>query len=229
MPLTLPEGRHGFLYRFDIEASPERIASLVASEGAFRRRAARPRRGASPPTIPSTVLVLLGGLAWRRSRCCAALRNHVLQIRPHYNAETVNGVLLRNIRWPCALFRSFKARFDPKVTDGRAAAMAEAEAGVKKAMTRWAAWPTTRSCAPSTTSSAPRCARTSTSSRRGRCWPSRWTAARSRACPRRARCSRSTSTRGSWRASTCAAARSRAAASAGATATTTSAPKSWAS
>ena len=41
------------------------------------------------------------------------LRNHLLQIRTHYNAETVNGVLLRNSAAAGALFRAFAARFDP--------------------------------------------------------------------------------------------------------------------
>ena len=46
------------------------------------------------------------------------LRNHLLQIRPHYNAETVNGVLLRNSAVAAALFRAF-AR--PLRSRGRAA------------------------------------------------------------------------------------------------------------
>ena len=41
------------------------------------------------------------------------LRNHLLQIRTHYNAETVNGVLLRNSVAAGALYRAFAARFDP--------------------------------------------------------------------------------------------------------------------
>jgi glutamate dehydrogenase len=134
VPLTLPEGRRGFLYRFDIEASPERIASLVASEERFAKalRALDEERSTDDPL---NGLILLGGLAWQQVEVLRGVRNHVLQIRPHYNAETVNGVLLRNHPVAVALFRSFEARFDPKVTGERPAAMAEAGAGVKKAMT----------------------------------------------------------------------------------------------
>ena len=45
---------------------------------------------------PLNGLILLGGLAWQQVEVLRTVRNHLLQIRPHYNAETVNGVLLRN-------------------------------------------------------------------------------------------------------------------------------------
>jgi NAD-specific glutamate dehydrogenase len=41
-------------------------------------------------------LVLSAGLSWREVEVLRTLRNHLLQIRTHYNVETVNGVLLRN-------------------------------------------------------------------------------------------------------------------------------------
>src|SRR6185503_16542327 len=62
------------------------------------------------------------------------LRNHLLQIRPYYNVETVNGVLLRNSAVAAALWRSFAARFDPALPGDRAALMAEAEKGVRTAL-----------------------------------------------------------------------------------------------
>ena len=118
VPLTLPEGRRGFLYRFDVEAAPDRIASLVASEERFAKalRALDEERATDDPL---NGLILLGGLAWQQVEVLRTVRNHVLQIRPHYNAETVNGVLLRNHPVAVALFRSFKARFDPRAP-GRA-------------------------------------------------------------------------------------------------------------
>ena len=47
------------------------------------------------------------------------LRNHLLQIRTHYNAETVNGVLIRNSAAAAALFRAFPPASTPG--PGRAA------------------------------------------------------------------------------------------------------------
>jgi glutamate dehydrogenase len=133
VPLALPEGRRGFLYRFDLEATTERIASLVAKEERFAKalRALDEERATDDPL---NGLILLGGLAWQQVEVLRTVRNHLLQIRPHYNAETVNGVLLRNSVVAVALVRSFEARFDPRLTGDRAAAMAEAEAGVKKAL-----------------------------------------------------------------------------------------------
>ena len=71
-------------------------------------------RRSGRPTIRSTALVLREGLTGARSRCCARFRNHLLQIRPNYNAETVNGVLLRNsARGRAPSSTTFAARFDP--------------------------------------------------------------------------------------------------------------------
>ena len=53
---------------------------------------------------------------------------------PHYNAETVNGVLLRNAPAVGALFRAFGARFDPAIVDDRVVAMEEARAGMSRAL-----------------------------------------------------------------------------------------------
>jgi len=133
VPLLLPEGKRGFLYRFDIEAGTERIASLVASEERFAKalRALDEERATDDPL---NGLILLGKLSWQQVEVLRTVRNHLLQIRPHYNAETVNSVLLRNSPVAVALFRSFQPRFDPRLTGERAAVMAEADAGVKKAL-----------------------------------------------------------------------------------------------
>ncbi|HUG52177.1 MAG TPA: NAD-glutamate dehydrogenase domain-containing protein [Vicinamibacteria bacterium] len=133
VPLALPEGRRGFLYRFDLEAATEIIASLVTNEERFAKalRALDEERATDDPL---NELILLGGMAWQQVEVLRTVRNHILQIRPHYNVETVNGVLLRNRRVAVALHRSFDARFDPRLEGDRAEAMAAAQAGVKKAM-----------------------------------------------------------------------------------------------
>ena len=74
---------------------------------------------------PLNGLVLMEGLTWRAVEVLRTLRNHLLQIRPVYNAETVNGVMLRNSKAAAALYRQFAARFDPSFQGQREAAMAD--------------------------------------------------------------------------------------------------------
>lgn len=133
MPLALPEGRKAFLYRLELEAPPERISSLLAGEERFSKalRALDEERASDDPL---NGLVLMADLAWREVEVLRTLRNHLLQIRPYYNVETVNGVMLRNSRVAGALYRSFAARFDPGLQGDRAAVIAEAEAGVRAAL-----------------------------------------------------------------------------------------------
>ncbi len=133
VPLVLPEGRRGYLYRFEIEAPPERVAALVTSEERFSEalRALDEERATDDAL---NALILQEGLTWREVEVLRTLRNHLLQVRTHYNAETVNGVLLRNSAVAAALHRSFAARFDPAMAGDRAAGMAQAEAGVRKAL-----------------------------------------------------------------------------------------------
>jgi glutamate dehydrogenase len=133
IPLTLPEGRKAFLYRFDNEAPPERLASLLRGEQRFvaALRALDEQRATDDPL---NGLVLEASLEWREVELLRTLRNHLLQIRPHYNVETVNGVLLRNSAVAAALFRAFAARFDPNLAGDRAAAMAEADGKVRKTL-----------------------------------------------------------------------------------------------
>jgi glutamate dehydrogenase len=133
VPLVLPEGRKGFLYRLDVEAAPEVIRALLSGEERLAKslRALDEERATDDAL---NALILLSGLEWREVEVLRTLRNHLLQVRPHYNADTVNGVLLRNSAVAGALWRSFAARFDPRASGDRAAAMAEAEAGVRKAL-----------------------------------------------------------------------------------------------
>jgi glutamate dehydrogenase len=133
VPLLLPEGRRGFLYRFETEAPAERIAALTAGEERFVEtlRALDEQRCTDDPL---NGLVLGADLAWREVEVLRTLRNHLLQIRPHYNVETVNSVLLRNSAVSSALLRFFAARFDPALPGDRAAAIAQHEAAFRTSL-----------------------------------------------------------------------------------------------
>jgi glutamate dehydrogenase len=133
IPLLLPNGRRAFLYRLEIEGAPDRIAALHEGQERFAAalRALDEERAADDPL---NALVLQAGLSWREVEVLRTLRNHLLQIRSHYNAETVNGVLLRNSAVAAALHRSFAARFDPGLVGDRATAVAGAESDVRKSM-----------------------------------------------------------------------------------------------
>ena len=82
---------------------------------------------------PLNGLLMREGLDWREVEVLRTLRNHLLQIRPVLNAETVNGVLLRNSGAAAALYRAFAARFDP------GASRADARAPIERADERCAA------------------------------------------------------------------------------------------
>jgi len=133
IPLTLPEGRKGLLYRLELQAPAERVAALQAGQDRFSHalRAIDEKRATDDPL---NGLILDAGLAWRDVEVLRTLRNHLLQIRPHYNVETVNGVMLRNCVVAGALFRSFAARFDPALPGDRAATMAGSEGEVSAAL-----------------------------------------------------------------------------------------------
>ncbi len=126
VPLSLPEGRRAFLFRFEVEASPERVTALRAGMERFTDtlRALDEERATDDAL---NGLVLGAGLSWREVEVLRTLRNHLLQVRPHYNVETVNGVLLRNPAVAAALIAFFAARFDPALPGDRAAAVAQRE------------------------------------------------------------------------------------------------------
>ena len=133
VPLALPEGRKGFLYRFEVEGPAERLVSLTLGKERFAKALrALDEEWATDDALNG--LVLDAGLEWREVEVLRTLRNHLLQIRPHYNAETVNGVLLRNAPVARALYGSFAARFDPALEAERAPAMEAAGQGVAKAL-----------------------------------------------------------------------------------------------
>ncbi|HET7747569.1 MAG TPA: NAD-glutamate dehydrogenase domain-containing protein [Vicinamibacteria bacterium] len=134
MPLVLPEGRKAFLHRYEVEGRPERIGSLVTGEARFvEALQALDEERATDDAL--NALVLDAELGWREIEVLRTLRNHLLQVRTHYNVDTVNGVLTRNTAVAGALYRLFAARFDPGVADAeREAAVAEADKAVRKSL-----------------------------------------------------------------------------------------------
>ena len=133
VPLALPEGRRAFLYRFVLEAPQSRISALHHGRERFSE-ALRALDEGRATDDPLNSLILLAGLGWREVEVLRTVRNHLLQIRTHYNVETVNGVMLRNAAVAGAIFRSFAERFDPGLSGDRGAAIAEAQNGVLSAL-----------------------------------------------------------------------------------------------
>jgi glutamate dehydrogenase len=133
LPLVLPETRTAYLYRFDVLASVDRIEALVRGEERFAKALQALDEGRASDD-PLNGLLLFAGLSWREVEVLRTLRNHMLQLRTHYNIETVNRVLLRNSDSAAALYRLFRARFDPDLEGDRPGAMEEAEAGFARAL-----------------------------------------------------------------------------------------------
>ncbi len=133
IPLTLPEGRKAFLSRLKVEAPPSVITAMIEGEDRLREalRALQEERATDDPL---NGLVLLEGLTWRDVEVLRTVRNHLLQVRPVYNAETINGVMLRNSKVAAALYREFAARFDPAFQGRREAAMEESTKQVRAAL-----------------------------------------------------------------------------------------------
>jgi glutamate dehydrogenase len=133
VPLTLPEERKCYLYRLEIEAPQKRIAALEIAGDRFVEalRALDEERASDDPL---NGLILDASLTWREVALIRTLRNHLLQIRPYYNAETINGVVLRNSSVARALFLAFAERFDPARDSGRDAAIKEGDKGVQAAL-----------------------------------------------------------------------------------------------
>jgi glutamate dehydrogenase len=133
IPIRLPDGRRAVLYRFEVEGPAARIAAVVDGEVRFVETLRALDEGRATDD-PLNGLVLDAGLSWREVEVLRTVRNHLLQIRTHYNVETVNGVLLRNTPVARALFRSFAARLDPAQAGDRAAATQEAAVEVGRAL-----------------------------------------------------------------------------------------------
>ena len=131
--IRLPSRRTAHMHRYEIEDSAERITKVV--NGADRLAEALRALDEERATDGSlNALILTAGLEWRHVEVLRTLRAHLQQIRPHYNQETVNGVLLSNAAAAGALYRSFEARFDPALDQERAEVERQAEADLQSAL-----------------------------------------------------------------------------------------------
>jgi glutamate dehydrogenase len=133
IPLQLPEARNCFLYRYEIRGSVELIAALAAGEERFVE-ALRTLDEERATDDALNGLILSVGLTWREVEVLRTLRNHLLQIRPHYNGETINRVLLDNSAVSAAMFHCFAARFNPCLEGDRREAMDAAEKAMRAAL-----------------------------------------------------------------------------------------------
>ncbi len=135
LPLLLPEGRTGFLERLRIKADPRAISTVTEAPDHLldALRALHEGRAADDSL---NGLVTLERLTWRQVDVLRALRNHLIQIRTNYNAETVTAVMLRNGAASAALLRLFEARFDPAISGDRDAAVDAADRDLRMALQR---------------------------------------------------------------------------------------------
>ena len=133
LPLILPEGRTGFLEKLRIQAAPKVIASVVdAPDRLLDALRALHEQRATDDALNG--LVTSEGLTWRQVEVLRTLRNHLVQIRPNYNADTITGVMLRNSAAAAALFRLFDARFNPVVDGERDHAVDQADGALRAAL-----------------------------------------------------------------------------------------------
>jgi glutamate dehydrogenase len=132
IPLVRPEGQSAHLYRYEIHDTPASIAMVIEGQARLAD-ALRALHEGRATDGPMNALILTAGLTWRQVEVLRSLRNHLQQIRPHYNLETVNTVVLQNARVAKALYRAFEAKFDPQI-NGRTEAMAKAEAEVSQSL-----------------------------------------------------------------------------------------------
>ena len=120
IPLELPGERECLIYRFEVEARPERIAALLLPSGETRfREALQAIDEGRASDGPLSALVLQSGLEWRAVEMLRALRNLLLQIWSRYNHDTINDVMLRHCEITASIFRALDARFNPALADER--------------------------------------------------------------------------------------------------------------
>jgi len=120
MPVSLPGGRKGHIYQFETQASSRVIGALASDMPRVVDTLRRIEDGRSTDDALNG-LVLAGGLTARETEVMRALRNHLLQLRTHYNVETVNQALLRNLVATSAISRWFGAKFDPSFGEANSA------------------------------------------------------------------------------------------------------------
>ncbi|MCC6162292.1 MAG: NAD-glutamate dehydrogenase [Acidobacteria bacterium] len=133
LPLVLPDNRTGFLERLRVHASPNIIAAVLgAPERLLDALRALHERRATDDALNG--LVTSEGLTWRQVEVLRTLRNHLIQVRPSYNADTITSVLLRNSAAAAALLRLFDARFNPVLDGDRDQAVDHADRALRRAL-----------------------------------------------------------------------------------------------
>jgi len=131
--LALPNGRNGHIYQFETRAS-SRVIGALATDISPVISALRLIDEGRATDDALQALILEGGLGAREIEVLRCLRNHLLQLRTHYNVETVNQAMLRNTPATVAISRHFTARFDPTLGDDRKRAAENAEGQVEAAL-----------------------------------------------------------------------------------------------
>lgn len=127
------DGGGRFIYRFDIEDTPERLQRLIAGEQRIEEAIAAIFNVEAVDDSLNR-LILAADLDWRQTALIRAFRNHFLQLCQSYNVETVNGVLNANSRVAATLIAWFNRQFDPSLPQDRVAAVVEAERQVSAAL-----------------------------------------------------------------------------------------------
>ena len=123
IPLALPEGRKVFLYRFEIEAAPERIAALLSGEERFATalRALDEERATDDPL---NGLVLPGRARLARGRGAAhAAQPPAADPPPLQRRDRERRAAAQQPAWPRALFRVLRRALRPRACGDRAQAM----------------------------------------------------------------------------------------------------------
>ncbi len=133
LPLILPDHRSGFMERLRIQAAPQVVASVVSAPDRLldALRALHEKRATDDAL---NGLVTGEGLTWRQVEVLRTLRNHLVQVRPSYNADTITGVMLRNSAAAAALFKLFDARFNPRADGSRDGAVDRADRALREAL-----------------------------------------------------------------------------------------------
>ncbi len=132
IPLLLPEGKKAWLERLKVEADTGTIAE-IQREPVRLHAALRAIQEERATDDPLNSLLLKEGLGWEEVEVLRTVRNHLLQIRPNYNVETVTSVLVRNSKVAGALWHLFDAKFNPRLEGGRPEAAAAAEEKLERA------------------------------------------------------------------------------------------------
>jgi len=133
MPVSLPNGRKGHIYQFETQATTRVIGALASDTVRVVDVLRRIEQGRATDD-PLNALILEGGLTAREVEVLRCLRNHLLQLRTHYNVETVNQALLRNTLATTAISRKFAAKFDPAIGEARASVREAAASEMQSAL-----------------------------------------------------------------------------------------------